>query len=83
MDWKQILKDHLDSRKSNYIIFKMSHVFSGARHMEATKEQVSNRRKLANLIGRVLAKDGVIEIENYTISIYSKTTPRKYLAIRS
>lgn len=83
MDWKQILKDHLDSRKSNYIIFKMSHVFPGARHKEATKEQVSNRRKLANPIGRVLAKDGVIEIENYTISIYSKTTPRKYLAIRS
>lgn len=83
MDWRRVLKTHLESRNSDYIIFKMSHVFPGPRHAPATKEQVSNRGRLANPIGRELSQHGVIKLDEYTITVYNPTTPRKYLAVKN
>jgi len=82
MEYKKILKEHLDTRKPNYIIFKISHIFPGQRFKETSNEDIANRRKLAQQIGKALKECGVIELKEYTITIYSKTSPKKYLAIR-
>ena len=59
----------------------MSHVFPSGKK-EATKEHISNRRKLAMFVRLSLAAEDMIKIDEYTISVYSRTAPYKYLAIR-